>query len=440
MNIGKENEKTEFKKSTSESKQAIVSMSSILNKHGSGVLFFGVDNNGDVVGQQIGIDTLNKLSQDIANSIRPVCNYSIELKSTSDSKQFIQVDFKGNNTPYSSYGRYYLRFHDEDRIMTNEMLRDFYLSSRKDYSSWEKENSLISHKSVDIEKLKEYANESKLRKRINYEYTNTKDFLGKLGLLYDDEYLNNAGNVLFSSLKPVQFKLAKFAGETRSIVLDLNIFEGNIYECIEEGMNFFSSNVNWPIYFDGSIKRIEKPEIPIEAVREILVNAFSHGDYNSFTSFELDIYSNRISIYSPGFFPKPYSPEEFANKGIEPIPLNILINNVLYKDGTIEQFSTGFDRVFKALEKEKISYSYEDTGNGFRFVFYRPGQNKTMLTKTEEKVYKELKNNNKITARKMAEKLDLSERTINRALSKLKSINYVVREGSDKDGNWYIVD
>lgn len=42
VNIGEETEQIEFKKSTGELKEGIISIASILNKHGSGDLYFGV--------------------------------------------------------------------------------------------------------------------------------------------------------------------------------------------------------------------------------------------------------------------------------------------------------------------------------------------------------------------------------------------------------------
>ena len=133
MNLGKENEYIEFKKSASLVKEGLQSVSAILNKNGKGTLYFGVKDSGDVCGLQIGNDTLNKLSQELFNQIKPSFFYTVDLKNTAEGKSFIQVDFNGLNTPYSAYGRYYLRFHDEDRIMDNDLLRDFYLSKRKDY-------------------------------------------------------------------------------------------------------------------------------------------------------------------------------------------------------------------------------------------------------------------------------------------------------------------
>ena len=50
-NIGMEPEQIEYKKTTGELKEAIISIVAILNKHGSGELYFGVRNNGDILGQ-----------------------------------------------------------------------------------------------------------------------------------------------------------------------------------------------------------------------------------------------------------------------------------------------------------------------------------------------------------------------------------------------------
>ena len=49
-----ESETLEFKKSTSELKEAVISIVAMLNKHGQGEVIFGVDDNGDVAGQDIG--------------------------------------------------------------------------------------------------------------------------------------------------------------------------------------------------------------------------------------------------------------------------------------------------------------------------------------------------------------------------------------------------
>ena len=52
MNLGSESETVEFKKSTGEHKEALQAISAMLNKHGGGELYFGVKDNGDVIGQE----------------------------------------------------------------------------------------------------------------------------------------------------------------------------------------------------------------------------------------------------------------------------------------------------------------------------------------------------------------------------------------------------
>lgn len=439
MNIGSENEYIEFKRSTSELKEGIQSIAAMLNKHGKGTLYFGVKNNGDVIGQQIGETTLNQLSRDIAINIKPSFVYDVEEKYTPDGKCFIEVTFHGSKTPYSAYNRYFLRFHDEDRVMDNDMLREYYRQSNNDYSYWEKSSSNAGVDTLDNDLIKKYYEDCYQKGRITYHFENTQKFLSRLGLMYDQYYLNNAGNVLFSKNTPVRLKLVTFASETRLTILNIEVFEGNVFECINKSLDYISRGIMWKAEFDGSVQRKEVPEIPMEAVREIVVNAFSHGEYDSNTDFEIAIYKNRVSIYSPGHFPKPYSPEEFATGYIEPIPMNDTITQVLYKNGTIEQMSTGFERTFELCEKQNVKYSYLETANGFRFEFFRSNNIPKELSKTERKVLEVISKDNRIKVDNIASECNVSLRTVARAISKLKSLGLLKRIGSDKDGCWEVL-
>lgn len=93
----------------------------MLNKNNYGVLYFGINNEGEVVGQQIGKDTTKDISVQIKNNIRPVVNPSISINKINE-KEIIKVEVYGEDTPYSAYGRYYIRSDDEDLVMTNSQL------------------------------------------------------------------------------------------------------------------------------------------------------------------------------------------------------------------------------------------------------------------------------------------------------------------------------
>lgn len=428
MNIGPESEYVEHKLSTAETAKGIDSMASMLNKHGKGTLYFGVRNNGDVVGQTVGEKTLNQLSQDIARDIKPPCYYDVAERSTADGRAFIEIAFHGDRAPYASRGRYLIRFHDEDRQMDNDMLRRYYLDQRQDYSSWEKADSGCGVECVDEGLLRSYLERSIKKGRTSLAYTDARTVLGKFGLLYGGETLNNAGNVLFSREGPVRLKLAKFASETRLTVLDLQVFAGNVYECIDKGMDFVSSNIDWHVRFTGGTRREEIAEIPMVALREIVVNAFAHGDYDASTDFEIDVYADRVCVYSPGMFPKPYTPEDFARKALEPIPLNKTISETLFRDGTIEQVSTGFERVFDACAEQGVRYAYEETATGFRFTFYRHGARAgRKLTATEEKLLSAMRDNPLASTKELAEACGVTVRTVQRLVKALTGEGVVTR-------------
>ena len=67
----RESETLELKRSTSELKEAVISIGAILNKHGRGRVYFGIADDGGVVGQHIGRATLKDISQAIAAHIDP---------------------------------------------------------------------------------------------------------------------------------------------------------------------------------------------------------------------------------------------------------------------------------------------------------------------------------------------------------------------------------
>jgi ATP-dependent DNA helicase RecG len=56
-----ENETIELKRSTSELKNAVISICAILNQHGKGTVYFGIADDGTVVGQQIGKSTIKDI-------------------------------------------------------------------------------------------------------------------------------------------------------------------------------------------------------------------------------------------------------------------------------------------------------------------------------------------------------------------------------------------
>ena len=131
MNLGIETELLEFKKSTGELKEAMNSISAILNKHQHGELYFGVKSDGTVIGQVVNEESLRTVSQKIKNSIEPRI-YPEVNKVVIDGKECIHVKFEGNNTPYFASGVARIRVADEDLIMSPQELAEYIRKSDRE--------------------------------------------------------------------------------------------------------------------------------------------------------------------------------------------------------------------------------------------------------------------------------------------------------------------
>ena len=118
----KESETVELKKSTSAIKEAVISICAILNKHGKGTVYFGIEDDGRVVGQQIGKSTLKDISKSISDHLEPKVYPDIQIKKI-QGKNCIVVNVSGQDGVYSAFGRYYLRMGDEDKKLSVDELR-----------------------------------------------------------------------------------------------------------------------------------------------------------------------------------------------------------------------------------------------------------------------------------------------------------------------------
>ena len=76
MNLGKEDEFQEFKESLTRLDKGLKSLTAMLNRNGKGTIYFGVDDNGDVIG---GIEVGKKTFEDIRNKIKTYIDPSITV-------------------------------------------------------------------------------------------------------------------------------------------------------------------------------------------------------------------------------------------------------------------------------------------------------------------------------------------------------------------------
>jgi predicted HTH transcriptional regulator len=101
-------ETVEFKESIAELADAMISICAMLNTHSRGTIYFGIEDDGTIIGQDISTITLIEIAQEIVDSIEPRIHPMIEVVDVG-IKQCVKLEFFGKDKPYSAYGTYYFR-------------------------------------------------------------------------------------------------------------------------------------------------------------------------------------------------------------------------------------------------------------------------------------------------------------------------------------------
>lgn len=439
----KESETIELKRSTSELKEAIISISSILNKHGKGELYFGIKDDGTVLGQQVSSKTLREISQAILDHIEPKIYpriHSLEIQ----RKTCVKVSFEGKDTPYFAYGRAYMRTADENRQLSARELEHLIVKKNKDKLRWDTEPCRQAKLSdISVKKLKVFLKAAGLR------YDSIRNALSKLKLLSGGKLLNAA--VILFAKRPQNFfpnaklRCAVFSRTDTSYILDRKEFEGDLFHLIEKAEEYILEHIHIGMRVEG-LRRIDVPEIDKEAFREAIINAFCHRDYREYDSVNIAIFKDRIEIRNPGLLYGDLTVEKITTKMVSE-RRNELIAELFHRIHFIEKWGRGIRLI---LSKEPRT-EFEEIGNHFIVRFRRnearflegveKGVEKGVenLSPYERKIYELIRQDRHISKKEMMSRGRLTKKIVEYNLEKLKTKGILKRIGPDKGGYWEII-
>lgn len=115
----------------------------------------------------------------------------------------------------------------------------------------------------------------------------------------------------------------------------------------------------------------EKYELPVAAIRELIINAVVHRNYQMSSSVQVAVFDDRVEISSPGGMYGSLTLEE-ALQGRSSLR-NQTLARTLEKIGIIEGWGSGFKRVFDLCDEQNISHpEFLEIGDLLRVNFYRP--------------------------------------------------------------------
>ena len=134
-------------------------------------------------------------------------------------------------------------------------------------------------------------------------------------------------------------------------VLDSEKIKGPLSKGLKLALQFIERNTKtgWKKTPDGGREEIRS--YPKEAIREAMVNAIAHRDYSIYgTQIDVDIYSDRIDIVSPGSWLLPKDYNEYPLGAIPSIRRNTIIAACLDVANLMERGGTGFQTMIESYK------------------------------------------------------------------------------------------
>jgi len=400
-----------------------------------GKIILGVADNGSVKGYTLSNADSSRI-QDVARNMDP--SFSVTIEQVDD---FVVIYVpEGKEKPYTVNGHFYLRYGSNSQQLRRDEIRSLFQREnlvrfdRKANQDFDLKNDF------DKAKFKSFITKANIDTSLSQDH-----ILRNLGLITEDK-LNNTG-VLFFSHRISKFFLNSvigcvlYEGTTKTKILDKSEFDADFVSNFNNAVIFAQRNLRTE-YIIKKIEREEKPEVPEEVLRELIINAMTHRDYFCEGRVLVEIFSDRVEISNPGglLFKK----SDFGKTSLSRNPLFV---DMVHRLRLVERVGSGISRVKDILGK-KVSFDISE--EWFRVRINRGAEAGTKvgskvgtkvgskLTENQVKILELISDNPHITKKEMLDHLDIGKTAIDNNISKLKSLNLIKRVGSDKSGHWEV--
>ena len=409
-----------------------------LNYHEGGIIYFGINKNGAVIGIHDLDGDMLKLKDRIKNNILPSCMGLFDIQAENrDGKNIIKINIaSGSEKPYfkKKFGMTekgcFIRNGTAADPMPQKMIDELFSKRTR--------NSIGRIKSrkqdLKFEQLKIYYEAAGLA--LN------EHFATNLELLTETKDYNYVAYLL-SDTNTTSIKVAKYISTTRA-----NIDENNDYwhACLIRAAKQVIDKIELENRTLSHITSKERENQrlwnPI-ALREAIINAFVHNDFTGEIPPKFELFPDRIEITSAGGLPEGLSELEFF-EGYS-VPRNKELMRVFKDLDLVEQLGSGVPRILESYNKSCFTF----TDNFLRMVLPingdqvgdqvggQVGGQVGHLTDRQKEVLDLIINDPSISRKALSEKLDINPSAIQKHIDALKQKGIISRE-SETTGFWEI--
>ncbi len=242
--------------------------------------------------------------------------------------------------------------------------------------------------------------------------------------------------------------------------LDSAEYSGSLIMLLNEGVGFVKRNMKMLLKKTAD-SRIEMPDFCERSVFESLVNGLIHRDYLvNGSEVHIDIFDNRLVIYSPGGMPDGTKIQEREIDTIPSTRRNPVLADIFGRLGYMERQGSGLNKIREAYENAaNYEKGMEPEFYSDRVLFMVTLKNlnyktlwneaeaeteaeseaeKIILTELENVLCELLKKNPKITQSEIQKQLNLSRSKVQRTMKKLSNNGVIENAGSHRKGYWKV--
>jgi len=364
-------EVVEYKKS----KSWLKSVSAFANSNG-GILLFGVrDLDREAVGLKDVVRDSEKVSELINDKITPLPRYELKMFNEND-KDFMEIKVgDGPKTPYyyDSDGRKeaYIRAGNQSIPAPKHILDGLILKGQN--TTFDELPSKYEVSDVSFTLLN-----ASIKKETGKELNKDKDYIS-LELVTKDKKVTNAGLLLSDQGLLVQSRIfcTRWKGLVKGSVdgdaIDDKEYTGSIISLLENAEIFIKNHsmIGWEIQ---GMKRIEIEDYPVRAIREAIVNAIIHRDYQIVGSeIHIDMYDNRLEITSPGGMIDGSFVQNLDITKISSMRRNRVISDIFNRLHFMERRGSGLTRIVESYSDYDIKPTFNSDVSSFKVVFPNKG-------------------------------------------------------------------
>ena len=311
-----------------------------------GALIFGVSDEEILVGLTDARAVSEKISETIKTKMDPIPQVIME-NHVEDEKEFVILRvLPGQETPY-----YYIA--DGNRVAYVRVGNESIPADATALKRLVLRGTNMTYDSVVSSYMLGDFSFTKLRSvyrmRTGTELSDS-DFIS-FELADESGKLTNAGALLAddSPMRHSRLFCTRWYGSDKASgvieALDDKEYSGSLVSLLQNGTEFVKNNTKkrWKKTGTG---RVEMPEYPEQAVHETLVNALIHRDYLILGSeVHIDIYDDRLTIYSPGGMPDGTRIQERDLSSISSTRRNPVLADIFGRLGYMERQGSGFKKI-----------------------------------------------------------------------------------------------